>query len=78
MNDDSDFDNEDASDSYVLNPQDEALLDAARSLLAKVASAPSLHPAQLVSVAKLQHALARLPQAHRLRQSRWQAQVRPL
>ena len=43
MNDDSDFDNEDASDSYVLNPQDEALLDAARSLLAKVASAPSLH-----------------------------------
>ena len=64
MNDDSDFDNEDASDSNVLNPQDEALLDAARSLLAKVASAPSLHPAQLVSVAKLQHALARLPQAN--------------
>ncbi len=58
---DSDFDTEDASDSYVLSPQDGSLIAAAQSLLSKVAQAPSLHPAQLVSVAKLQHALGRLP-----------------
>ena len=62
--DDSDCDNEDGSDSYVLNPHDKQLLAAAQSLLVKVARAPSLHPAQLVSVAKLQHALARLPHAN--------------
>jgi hypothetical protein len=62
--DDSDFDNENGSDSYVLNPHDKQLLAAAQSLLAKIARAPSLHPAQLVSVAKLQHALARLPHAN--------------
>jgi hypothetical protein len=63
MNPDTpDFDNEDATESYVLSPQDKQLIAAAQSLLSKVARAPSLQPAQLVSVAKLQHALGRLPQ----------------
>jgi hypothetical protein len=64
MNEDDNCDAEDVPDSYILGPHDKQLLDAAKSLLTKVAYAPSLHPAQLVSVAKLQHALARLPHAN--------------
>ena len=52
---------EDQSDRYILTAMDRDLLDAAAVLLKKVAGADTLRPAQLVSVAKLQHTLSHLP-----------------
>lgn len=46
---------------YCFDEYDHALLGAAAVLLKKVATAETLRPAQLVSVAKLQHVLSRLP-----------------
>ena len=52
---------------YSFDKRDRALLTAAAALLKKVASAETLHPAELVSVAKLQHVLSILPRvAHNL------------
>lgn len=47
---------------YCIGERDEHLLRAATALLNKVASAETLRPAELVSVAKLQHVFSRLPQ----------------
>jgi len=49
------------SDRYEFNSRDRALLQAAATLLKKVAEAATTRPAQLVSVAKLQHVLSALP-----------------
>jgi len=49
---------------YHLNAQDRDLLQAATILLKKVATAETLRPAELVSVAKLQHVLSALPRLH--------------
>ncbi len=46
---------------YILDDQDRDLLRAATALLKKVAAAELLRPAELVSIAKLQHVLAALP-----------------
>lgn len=46
---------------YHLNAQDRDLLQAATILLKKAAAAETLRPAELVSVAKLQHVLSALP-----------------
>lgn len=46
---------------YVLNDEDRKFLDAATLMLEKVRNSGSISAAQLVSVAKLQHALSRLP-----------------
>ena len=46
---------------YNLNARDRGLLQAASILLKKVAAAETLRSAELVSVAKLQHALSVLP-----------------
>jgi hypothetical protein len=46
---------------YSVAESDRALLAAAAVLLKKVANAENLRPAELVSVAKLQHVLSRLP-----------------
>src|SRR5688500_7278875 len=56
-----DFDDQANSAPYLLGERDQDLLEAARALLAKVARASSLRPAELVSVAKLQHVISRLP-----------------
>jgi hypothetical protein len=48
---------------YSFNERDCALLTAAAALLKKVANAETLRPAELVSVAKLQHVLSILPRA---------------
>jgi hypothetical protein len=50
---------------YSFNALDRTLLQAAMVLLKKVASAENLRPAELVSVAKLQHAFSRLPEVTR-------------
>ncbi len=46
---------------YVLNGADQAFLGAAASMLAKIVKSDAISAAKLVSVAKLQHALSRLP-----------------
>ncbi len=46
---------------YSFNHRDSSLIAAAGVLLRKVAEAETLRPAELVSVAKLQHVLSRLP-----------------
>ena len=46
---------------YHLNAQDRDLVQAATILLKKAAAAETLRPAELVSVAKLQHVLSALP-----------------
>jgi hypothetical protein len=46
---------------YRFNERDRALVTAAAALLKKVANAETLRPAELVSVAKLQHVLSILP-----------------
>ena len=51
----------DVPERYDLNAQDRDLLQAATILLKKAAGAESLRPAELVSVAKLQHVLSVLP-----------------
>jgi hypothetical protein len=48
-------------DRYMFDERDHALVTAAATLLKKVANAETLRPAELVSVAKLQHALSILP-----------------
>jgi len=45
----------------ALDDRDHDLLTAAAALLKKVANAEVLRPAELVSVAKLQHVLSKLP-----------------
>lgn len=63
MNLDDDEDDEDDVDrsQYVLSRQDMRLLAAARSLLEKMLRSSQARPAELVSVAKLLHAIDRLP-----------------
>jgi hypothetical protein len=51
------------SERYQFDAKDHALLRAAATLLKKVAIAEGTKPAQLVSVAKLQHVLSLLPRA---------------
>src|SRR5258708_32600326 len=46
---------------YRLNGRDKSLLESASLLLRKAALAGSTRPAELVSVAKMQHVLSRLP-----------------
>ncbi len=46
---------------YRFNERDRALVTAAAALVKKVANAETLRPAELVSVAKLQHVLSLLP-----------------
>jgi hypothetical protein len=48
--------------AYRFNPQDRELLEAAAVLLKKIAAFEKLRPATLVSAAKIQHVLSRLPQ----------------
>ncbi|MGC9999898.1 MAG: hypothetical protein ABSE21_07335 [Bryobacteraceae bacterium] len=49
------------SERYQFDVKDHALLQAAATLLKKVIAAETTKPAELVSVAKLQHVLLRLP-----------------
>jgi hypothetical protein len=49
------------SERYQFDANDRALLQAATDFLKKVAAAEFLRPAELVSVAKLQHVISRLP-----------------
>jgi hypothetical protein len=49
------------SERYQFDAKDHALLGAAAALLKKVALADTTTPAELVSVAKLQHVLSVLP-----------------
>jgi hypothetical protein len=49
------------SEQYEFNPNDRDLLRAAEALLKKVAAADTTKPAELVSIAKLQHVLSVLP-----------------
>src|SRR5258706_1945434 len=51
------------SERYQFDAKDKVLVRAATILLKKVAVAEATKPAQLVSVAKLQHVLSRLPRA---------------
>jgi CheY-like chemotaxis protein len=53
----------DMPESYRFDRKDRALLTAASGLLKKAANAEILRPAELVSVAKLQHVLSLLPRA---------------
>jgi hypothetical protein len=46
---------------YVLNSEDREFLEAAALMLSKVTKSNAISAAQLISVAKLQHALSRLP-----------------
>jgi hypothetical protein len=55
----------DTPEAYNFDGRDRALLTAAASLLTKVATAKITRPAELVSVAKLQHVLWRLPRVTR-------------
>jgi hypothetical protein len=50
-------------DCYRFNSQDRDLTDAAAVLLKKIVAFAKLSPAKLVSVAKVQHVLSRLPRA---------------
>ena len=50
------------SEGYRFDANDRALLRAAATLLNKVAEAKTTKPAQVVSVAKLQHAISLLPE----------------
>jgi hypothetical protein len=52
-------------EAYNFNARDRALLAVAAILLTKVATAKMTRPAELVSVAKLQHVLSRLPRVTR-------------
>lgn len=63
IGDDSDIDDEEEIDrnNYSLTSRDIRLLAAARSLLKKVLRSSQARPAELVSVAKLLHAIERLP-----------------
>jgi hypothetical protein len=56
-----DFEQTDEPSEYALSEDDHTLIEAARSLLWKVMRSDTAQPAQLVSVAKLSHALTRLP-----------------
>lgn len=49
------------NERYEFNAYDHALLRAAETLLKKVATAETTRPAELVSIAKLQHVLSILP-----------------
>lgn len=51
----------DMPERYNLNARDRSLVQAATILLKRVAAAETLRPAELVSVAKLQHVLSVLP-----------------
>jgi hypothetical protein len=51
----------DMPEHYRFDERDRELLTAAAALLKKVANAETLRPAELVSVAKLQHVLSLLP-----------------
>ncbi len=48
-------------DSYVMNGEDWVLIRSASDLLNKLMQAPWVHPAQRVTLAKLQHVVAKLP-----------------
>lgn len=51
----------DSPEQYILGARDRALLAAASAMLAKLAASGVLRPAEVVSVAKLQHVISRLP-----------------
>jgi hypothetical protein len=50
-----------SNERYNLSSQDKTLLTAASALLRKIAAAELTQPAELVSIAKLQYVLSRLP-----------------
>lgn len=52
--------------SYVMNEDDWVLTRSAADLLNKLMQAPWVHPAQRVTLAKLQHVLAKLPRVSEL------------
>jgi hypothetical protein len=64
MNSDDLDSDEEEPENYIFNTHDGELIAAAKMLLEKVARSAGFRPAQLVSVAKLQHALAHLPHAN--------------
>jgi hypothetical protein len=51
------------SERYHFDDDDLVLLEAAKALLQKTVASGNLRPAEVVSVAKLQHVLSRLPKA---------------
>ena len=46
---------------YMLNAVDEQILDETREMLNRLAHSGKLRPAQMVSIAKIQHVLSRMP-----------------
>ena len=59
--DEDGFDEEEQPEKYELTRKDTVLLAAARSLLLKVIRGAKIRPAEIVSVARLLHAVVRLP-----------------